>query len=256
MYLRDRSNLTPSFAGSDARLADYVVRGHLSMKGLDNVRRFYGLLVQSDLAPDEFVLVLRGTRSPADYVANGLFGLVRFSGGQPGAGRVHRGWHDLFKSARLAGPESFSPQPAAKADLVRDVNALIATCQARARPDGRSDASAVKLTLTAHSLGAAILTMFVVKNGSVEGTIKPASVYTLASPMVGDAAFVARFNALCLDSQRIVVDRDTVPLLPGRRWGYRHVERELRLRAASPASPRRTHDIRTYRELLGPANER
>ncbi len=250
MYLRDRTSLTPSLDGSEAGVANYSVRGHLSMKGVDNVRRFYGILAQNNAAGDEFVLVLRGTRSSADYIANGLFALARFSDGLPSAGRVHRGWHDLFKSARMTDPEGRLPPPAARPDLVRDVNFLIATYQARARPDGEADASAVRLTATAHSLGAAILTMFVVKNGSLNGAVKPASVYTLASPMVGDAAFVARFNALGLESQRIVVDRDTVPMLPGRRWSYRHVDREVRLASNGAASPRRTHDIRTYRDLL------
>ena len=247
MFLADRANLNPDLRAGDPRIAGYSARAHVSLKGPDNVRRFFGLLAQSDADADEFVLAFRGTRSAADYLTNGLFGLSRFPAGGPRSGRVHRGWRNLYSSARVAGaPEAHSGRPS----FARELNAAIAKAQARARGDGKADAEAVKLTVAAHSLGSAIATLFVVENASLEGSVRPASVCTLASPMVGDAAFVAGFDGLRLNSWRVVIDKDTVPRLPGRRWGYRHVGREAVLASRTAASPRRMHDIGTYLSLL------
>ena len=48
MYLRERTNLAPALGSDDPRLAGHAVRGHVSLKGVDNVRRFYGILAQNE----------------------------------------------------------------------------------------------------------------------------------------------------------------------------------------------------------------
>lgn len=250
MYLADRTNLTPELPVDDPDVASHTVRAHISLKGLDDVRRFSGILAQSNTHPDDFVLALRGTRSRADYVANGMVAVTKFSDLPRGSSRVHRGWYGLFKSAKATDPsEGFTS--AAEPDFVACVNSLIATYQSRARDGRPASLRAVRLTVTGHSLGAAILTLFVVKNASIGDAVRPFRVYTLASPMVGDGAFVAAFNALGLDSRRIVIEKDTVPRLPGKRLGYAHVDAEAVLKAPGVVgSPRHIHSIETYRTLL------
>ena len=68
----------------------------------------------------------------------------------------------------------------------------------------------------------ALATLYVMENASTNKIPNP-FLYTLASPMVGDAIFVAAFNYLGLNSWQIVDSSDVVPMLPSALLGYQHV---------------------------------
>ena len=243
MYIDSGTLLRPALPTPpvDPRISEYAIRAHISMMGIDGVRRFYGVLVQHREDLGDFVLALHGTRSAADYAANAAF-LSRPLHEVPFAGRVQGGWHRLFASAIVMDSENVLPHDT-HSEFVRDVNALIRHHAGDAEP---------RLTITGHSLGAAVLTLFVVHNSSTPETIKPSRVCTFASPMVGDADFVARYEECEIDTWRVVVDRDTVPKLPGTTLGYRHVGAEhLLVLADARKSMRGVHALRTYRDLLG-----
>ncbi len=242
MYIDSGTLLRPALptAPPDSPVAAYAIRAHISMMGIDGVRRFYGVLVQHREDRSDFVLALHGTRSAADYAANAAF-LSRPLHEIPFGGRVQGGWHRLFASAIVMDTENVLPHDA-NSEFVRDVNALIRHHAGDAEP---------RLTITGHSLGAAVLTLFVVHNSSAANTVHPLRVYTFASPMVGDADFVSRYEESGVDTWRIVVDRDTVPKLPGTTLGYRHVGTEhLLVLADARKSMRGVHALRTYRDLL------
>ena len=67
--------------------------------------------------------------------------------------------------------------------------------------------------VAAHSLGAALCTLFVMENDS-KHMFDVASLCTFASPRVGDLEFVHLFNQLPIDSWRIFNSFDVVPKLP------------------------------------------
>jgi hypothetical protein len=89
-------------------------------------------------------------------------------------------------SLRAAG--SFSQQTAA---LVRK------RAPAQARASGASP-QFTSIDVTAHSLGGALATFYVLKNAK-EDKIPNQVLYTFASPMVGDATFTAAVDALGLN---------------------------------------------------------
>ena len=67
--------------------------------------------------------------------------------------------------------------------------------------------------VTAHSLGSALATLFVMENDD-KGKFDLTTVCTFASPRVGNQAFVDLFNQLPINSWRIVNTRYLVPKLP------------------------------------------
>jgi predicted lipase len=77
---------------------------------------------------------------------------------------------------------------------------------------------------TGHRLGSALATLFVTEN-TVKNKFDISAVCALASPRVGNAASLKRFNQLPLTSWRIVNTQDIVPEvalhLPF--YDYRHV---------------------------------
>ena len=78
--------------------------------------------------------------------------------------------------------------------------------------------------MTGHSLGSALATLFVMENKE-KNKFNITTICTFASPRVGDADFAEQFDALPLDSWRIVNCLDLVPKLPLHLplFGYQHV---------------------------------
>ena len=105
------------------------------------------------------------------------------------------------------------------------------------------------IDVTAHSLGGALATLYVLENAK-EDKIANQVLYTFASPMVGDATFAAAFDALGLTSWRIVNEPDLVPKAPGEFLGYQHIGVEKP--TTQPGSPRRTRRAGTPWRPISP----
>ena len=109
---------------------------------------------------------------------------------------------------------------AADALLPRIIHALL--------PAGADKSKLKPIHITGHSLGgalASLVALFLQREGW-----PVASVYTFASPRVGNAAWRKTYmEALGEKSYRVIAEGDLVPLLPGVLDSYRHVGQEIML---------------------------
>jgi triacylglycerol lipase len=96
--------------------------------------------------------------------------------------------------------------------------------------------------------------LYVLDNAAKYPENRP-TVYTFASPRVGDARFVSSFDALALTSYRLANVPDLVPYLPPEILGFGHVA-ELQ-QIDSTWSARWTlscaHALNTYLHVLDPS---
>ena len=128
-------------------------------------------------------LVFRGTDSLDDWIENAQleqtdYGLV------PGYGKVHKGFHSLYRSMR------------------DEVHAQLAAL-----------GSINRLWVTGHSLGSGLSTLAV--PDLLQAGVSPQLLhYNLASPRVGDSDFAAAYNSNGAPTYRIVNTCDLVPEIP------------------------------------------
>ena len=96
--------------------------------------------------------------------------------------------------------------------------------------------------ITGHSLGGALATLAAFELNRREYLVE--SVYTFASPRVGNAAWRTAYNSV-LGSRtwRVVAAGDLVPLIPGLLDGYRHVGHEVYLNGEIWIDPSRIREI-------------
>jgi len=114
--------------------------------------------------------------------------------------------------------------------------------------------------MTGHSLGAGLLTMLILDMMTNEKPATLPSVYTFASPRVGDAEFAAAYDALFSGSSssagslRIANVFDVVPMFPIDP-PYRHVQSEMLIDSYGKAyfSIACNHALNTYLHVLAPA---
>ncbi len=220
--------------------------------------QFYGVIAQGVTDPTKFVLALRGTENPIEWFDN-FTSLIKVPFKVAGCGSVSYGFSRIYDtleivdatepgggvltqaagSLRAAG--TFSKQMAA---LVRKhAPTLARTLEGLPR--------ITSIDVTAHSLGSALATLYVLENAK-EDKIANQTLYTFASPMVGDATFAAAFDALQLTSWRIVNQPDLVPKAPGEFLGYQHIGVEKRYNSTgiAQANPTCWHAMATYLALL------
>jgi triacylglycerol lipase len=194
--------------------------------------RFYGIIVHRTGTPNEYVLAIRGTVETdlREWVEN----LKSVNGiAVPNFGNVGSGFHQIFETMRvvkegetqptdifgnaLAGPKPFEEQVA---EAVQSHAAKVT--KAPAPP-----AQKISVEVTGHSLGSALATLYVAKNANA-GLVQVPTLYTFASPLVGDATFVAAFSRLNIDSWRIANSKDVVTMVPvfdlDQLEPYKHVE--------------------------------
>jgi lipase (class 3) len=111
--------------------------------------------------------------------------------------------------------------------------------------------------VTGHSLGSALATLFVMENDRKK-KFEISTICTFASPRVGNAEFVRRFNLLPLDSWRIVNTQDIVPKVPLHipvLFGYEHVATESAFSSAGVVkwNPGCWHSMYSYLHWLDPS---
>jgi len=269
MYLRDPTNLRPEpQAGDVPDTHEFVAWIHMSDFSIDETMpKFYGFVARDKIARQNFILAIRGTEGAIEWLDDAACYLVPFTQ-VPHAGRVAHGFDRVYSSMKIeqhpgtavqllkAGPlaeleGSFGDQleqlhkrleeEARRSDITVNFNAE------KGRP-------ARNYTVTGHSLGAALTTLFVIEN-EAKGKFDIAISCTFASPRVGNMQFVRAFNLLPITSWRIVNRWDLVPRLPLSIpviLDFEHVNTvyEFSSKGMVKMNPVCWHSIATYLHLL------
>jgi hypothetical protein len=274
MFLADDTNLRPDPAGRGVPDGWDVV-AWITMKDFflgRDFEKFYGILAQKKDDPNSYVLALRGTEEAIEWYNNTFAFLTPFDR-VPGSGYVHKGFmriYDTIKvTPRVPAPVPQAPGRAAQAAAAPAAAPLAGSFAdqisqvVRERTAARGPASRLtvagplaraKVVVVAHSLGAALATLYVVDNMNHHNVSNPL-VYTFASPRVGDQTFVNTFNGFGLTSWRIVNAPDLVPNVPPDIWGYRHVDQLALVDSSGEVQPTLAcaHAMTTYYHMLDPA---
>ena len=220
--------------------------------------QFYGLIAQRLSSPNEYVLAIRGTGNLTEWLDDAAsMVLVPL----PNWGQVAYGFNRIYQTLRVVDA---SPSVAADAKLERAqapgtfAQQVAATLERHAAPSPGQDKSLAQaarppksLSVTGHSLGAALATLYVAENAaSTEETIP--LVCTFASPRVGDTTFAQKFDELSAASWRIVNELDVVPKVPF--IGFTHVGTEYVYNSSATALWTLScwHSLSTYLNLLDP----
>jgi triacylglycerol lipase len=186
-----------------------------------------GILATNNIDPTDVFIAIRGTVTIWEWIHDVKFFPKPFTN-VPGGGLTEDGFTDMY--------QSFSLQPSANPGVF--INDLIALIPAQAT-----------VTVTGHSLGAAIATLFALDLAAHSKF--PLTVYTLASPRVGDLTFHNVFDSTILNAFRIANRLDIVPKTPPPPL-YIHVGDETELVSSGQVSPTIPceHHLTTYLNLL------
>jgi hypothetical protein len=233
------------------QMKDFVIK--------DGDWTFYGFLAQSLTRATDFILVIRGTRNPTEWWDDVTsFVLTPMKG----FGEVGYGFHRIYQTLRIVDPiqvpaeagaqplesvQTFAQQVAAAVD--RHVTS--AMHDSEISPQNLEAAAVPSIEVTAHSLGAALATLYVAENAKLK-THRTPIVCTFASPRVGNPEFATKFNELGVTSWRITNELDIVPKLPF--IGFQHVETlyEYNSGLLVQWSLACWHALETYLHLLDP----
>jgi hypothetical protein len=216
---------------------------YLNATDLDSTVQFYGYIAKSTTQAGAYTIVIRGTQTPSEWLADFTAVPVPFSAA-PDAGTVALGF-DLIYSTFV-----FIDTAGARHTLAEVIAALAGS------PGGITS-----LLVLGHSLGAALATLACAELcvNNLSNVRSAVQVYTFASPLVGLLDFVASFDQAVPSAFRIWNTLDIVPYVPP--FPYLHVsgfgdgivqsEQELQ---ALMYTPNCEHNIASYQWLLDPAN--
>lgn len=235
MYDANPNNLNPP--PSPSFPSDYKLYLTIQMKEyfLDwSQYLFYGFFAQSKANPNSYVVALRGTRTLEEWWLDFHWELVKadFPGG---AGRVALGFQNIFNTMtymKPSGPDEQRPLSEALSGAPQDYD----------------------MTVTGHSLGSALITLFALRQ-AVTSAITP-TVYTFASPRVGDKTFKDQFDSKLQASYRVWNYWDIVPAWPkSLPWEdqYHPVKSSEQITSndyVDPLDPACTHALNTYLYVL------
>jgi predicted lipase len=160
-----------------------------------------GLILQADGAGD-VVIAIRGTEGILEWIHDAEF-LLETCPFLTGAGHTEDGFTDMYVSLRT-GLEATSPS------VVKAMATL---------PFPRPITS---VTICGHSLGGAIVTLLAL-DLVANSAFKDPTVYTFASPRVGDPAFAGTYDQVVPKTFRVANRIDLVPKLPLPPF-YEHVQ--------------------------------
>lgn len=244
MFLRDPTKLYPEPQPGDVP-DPYELVAWITMSDYFFLWRekpkFYGFIARNREQKHNFVLAIRGTEGLVEWLDDFMATMVHFRR-VPGAVRVERGFNKIYSTLRVvkrhagvkfapaakpgAAPAEGAPAPdVMQGTFAEQLESLADTLEepavmslAKERRPRRS------FVVTGHSLGSALATLFAMENKE-KNKFNITTICTFASPRVGDADFAAQFDALPLDSWRIVNSQDLVPKLPLHLpfFGYQHV---------------------------------
>jgi hypothetical protein len=211
---------------------------------------FYGFVAIARELPFRAVVAIRGTDSWLEVFDDAQAG---FMTGEAAtgykAGDVDAGFGRIYQTLTVTPADptiaATTPEGATFAAQIAHLVRSVAT--------KRLVQEVPSIVITGHSLGAALVTLYVVQNAHTQPEWKP-EVFTFASPRVGDATFVAAYEAGGATTYRIVNRPDVVPQLPWEIWGYLHVENADPVLIDSTGSVRSSlscaHALNTYLHVL------
>jgi len=260
MYNNNPGNLTPSAPSnfpSAYRLAASIQMQDFVLSSTDPI--FYGFIAQSTTDLNQFIVALRGTSNWEEWWDDANAG-----GKQPfriaGCGFVGDGFARIYDTMEVVE----YPVPAMTATVTRQslkseggfskqVAALMRRHAPQPSPTAEFAPSAV-VSITGHSLGAALATLYAMENSKIDQIRNPL-VCTFASPRVGDKTFADAFNALGLTSWRIDNAPDLVPKLPPQFLGFEHVDVAVPISSSGKVKSEIGcwHALATYLSLIDPS---
>lgn len=238
VYDASPDNLNPSVKDYPSLPDNYEVILNVQMTDFflgQKVPKYYGFFAWN-ATRSELVLAIRGTQTWREWWDDFDDALVPFPY-MTGAGNVANGFLKLYETLAVTVPDSDAP-----ARLLKDeVNVL-----------GNTNYTVIA---NGHSLGSALVTLYAAHIAS-QGQISP-TVYTLASPRVGDKGFVDAYNKIVKTNYRIYNWPDLVPRFPKDPFDYYyHVKGGYEVDSLEhPLTVKMTvdcfHSIYTYLYLLG-----
>jgi hypothetical protein len=189
-----------------------------------------GIVAQNTADPNDVFIAIRGTEGVWEWVQDFKF-LPRAFPNVPGSGLTEDGFTVMYLS--------FSLTPGPSNTFLTDVTAAIP--------------ATAKVTISGHSLGSALATLLALD--MAVNTKFPVTLYTLASPRVGDLSFHNLFNHVVPDAFRVSNRLDIVPKTPPPLF-YFHVGDETELVPASTLKFELgcEHSILSYFNMLGASN--
>ena len=166
----------------------------------------YGFLATS--AAGELIAAIRGTETIEEWLHDFAFLFVP-NPIHAGGGLTEDGFTAIYRSLR-AGADPNSPT------AIAAITNLVST------------SGASSITVTGHSLGAALATLLALDAGLNSGIgSSGTTVYTFASPRVGELMFQHTYDSVVPDTYRIYNRPDIVPQAPP--FPYEHVGNDLEL---------------------------
>lgn len=213
---------------------------------------FYGFIAQSLANPRSFVLAIRGTSTWVEWWDD-LNAIVLVPFKNPNWGKVGAGFARIYETLEvIAAPVSGAAAGRESLKSAGGFAQQVAAVTSRFAPPPLPQAapSPPAIAVAGHSLGSALATLYVLDNAQ-SGGLAIASIYTFASPRVGDADFARAFDALGLTSWRIVNYLDLVPRVP---LGFTHVAALQQYDSGLGVwpSPVCWHSLATYLSLIDP----
>jgi predicted lipase len=189
--------------------------------------KVFGFIAQSG---SDVVVAIRGTEGVFEWLMDVHFVPIPFP--YVAGGRTEQGFTNFYSTMRV-GPDVSKPR------VVDALQPLIA-------------GGAVKtLRIAGHSLGSALATLLAI-DVSGNAVFPGPTVYTFASPRVGDKVFAGTYDNLVPNSWRVSNLNDIVTQLPPSFAGYVHVDAEYPIN--SDAAAKHTvpcwHDLLTYLNTL------
>ncbi len=196
---------------------------------------FYGHISQRNDQPETLVISIRGTSDAQEWLDDAKFFMVDYPP-DPKAGKVERGFNEIFESFTVAVPGN--PRQITLAEYL-------------------SQQSAKRIVVTGHSLGSSLATL--VAFDTADSYAEQVELFTFASPYTGNRRFVNSFESRISDSIRLVNSPDVVPKVPPYWVGYRHVPRKVSIDSRDDKSIRHSlmcyHSLQTYLHMLDPSIE-
>lgn len=259
MYSNDPTKLTPS--PSVDFPAGYQLTAWIQMQDFfifgSTGPVFYGFIAHSARDPNLAILAIRGTESDLEWWDDlNSLGMAPFR--VPNCGNVGLGWEKIYETMEVVErpPAAIGGAPRSL-KAVGSFSAQVAEHLKRRATEGAAGAPGAashSIEVTGHSLGAALATLYAAESTLTNKIPTVQALYTFASPMIGDPDFVNRFNALKLNSWRVINQQDIVRILPPGPF-YRHVNTEVPYdsRGKVQQSVGCCHALSSYLHLIDPA---